>query len=167
MTPKLAIAPLLLVLVLVALFALGGCQQIGLAPDEIDESAVRETSGKNEPVHVVVQHVLIAHEGAERPGVKRSIEQARVLAERVLAKAEAGADFTGLVKLYGDDRGGDGISAIANFGAEPATYEGVERVGLVRGFGDLAFTLEPNEIGLVAYDPVRSPHGFHVIKRLR
>jgi len=166
-TQKLAIAPLLLLLLVVPLVALGGCQQIGLAAAEVDETAVRESGGPKQAVHIVVQHVLIAHEGGDQPGVMRSIEQARVLAETVLEKDEAGADFAGLVNLYGDDLGTDGIYAIANFGAETTDSSEVERVGLVRGFGDLAFSLEPNEIGFVVYDPVRSPHGFHVIKRLR
>jgi len=150
-----------------AFVTLAGCQQIGLAPDEVDETAVREDTTSNEAVHVVVQHVLIAHEGAEIAGVTRSVDQARALAQTVLEKARAGEDFGRLVQLYGDDRGGDGVYAIANFGATPQTTEEVTRVGLVRGFGDVAFTLEPGEVGVVDYDAVRSPHGFHVIKRLR
>jgi hypothetical protein len=145
---------------------LGGCQQVGLAPNEVDENAVRETEGPREAVRVVVQHVLIAHEDAGIPGVTRSIEQAGALAGVVLVKAKAGEDFDELVQLYGDDRDSGGVYAVTNFGAS-ATPDEVERVTLVRGFGDLAFKLEPGGIGLVKYDKVKSPHGFHVIKRLR
>ncbi len=147
--------------------ALPACQQIGFAENEVDHTAVRDTGESREAVHVVVQHVLIAHEEAGIAGVTRSIEQAEALAKQVMAKAEAGEDFTQLVNLYGDDRSAAGVIAIANFGASTTTPEEIERVGLVRGFGDLAFGMEPNEIALVHYDPIRSPYGYHVVKRLR
>jgi len=164
--PRLPTA-VLLITVFPTLVGLGGCRQIGLAPDEVDGTAVREETTSRQPDHVVVQHVLIAHEGAEIAGVTRSIDQARTMAATVLQKARAGDDFDELVRLYGDDGNSSAVYAISNFGVTPATAEGVERVGLVRGFGDLAFSLQPDEVGLVEYDAVRSPHGFHVVKRLR
>ena len=60
-----------------------------------------------------------------------------------------------------------GVLAVANFGATKNAPDEIERVNLVRGFGDLAFELEPNEIAMVFHDPVRSPYGYHVVKRLR
>jgi len=63
--------------------------------------------------------------------------------------------------------------ATAELDAQTVTREifdnltAIERVKLARGFGDLAFQLQPGEFGVVSYDPVRSPFGFHVITRLR
>jgi parvulin-like peptidyl-prolyl isomerase len=37
---------------------------------------------------------------------------------------------------------------------------------MVPGFGDVAFELKVGEVGLCPFDGVRSPFGFHVIKRL-
>ncbi|MBL8696448.1 MAG: peptidylprolyl isomerase [Planctomycetes bacterium] len=33
-------------------------------------------------------------------------------------------------------------------------------------FGDVGFTLKLNEVGLAVHDPVKSPFGWHVIKRI-
>ncbi len=167
MKSRTAPSALLVALLALPLGALGGCQQLGFAPAEIDETAVRETEGPRPNAHVVVQHVLLAHDDAGIAGVTRSLDQARALAETVLAKAQAGEDFGQLVMLYGDDRGNAGVLAIANFGAATETAQEIERVKLARGFGDLAFQLQPGEFGVVSYDPARSPFGFHVITRLR
>ena len=40
------------------------------------------------------------------------------------------------------------------------------RDGMVPGFGDVAFSLEVGECGVAPHDPVASPYGWHVIKRL-
>ncbi len=144
-----------------------GCAQLGLAPNEVDETAVREEPGRREPAHVVVQHVLIAHEGAEIPGVTRTLPEAERLANTVLEKARGGARFDDLVRLYSDDRGDGGVYAIANFGARREAPNEVERVGLARAFGDAAFSMEVGEFALVPYDKKRSPYGFHILQRLK
>jgi parvulin-like peptidyl-prolyl isomerase len=37
---------------------------------------------------------------------------------------------------------------------------------MVKAFGDVSFSLEGDEVGMAAYDPVESRYGWHVIKRL-
>src|SRR5207249_1414134 len=93
--------------VLAALLALvaPGCalvqevgQEIGLAPAEPDPTAVAEPDPTpEEPAHVVVQQLLVSFEGASRPGVTRSKEEAKRLADRVLAEARGGREFAELV----------------------------------------------------------------------
>lgn len=58
-----------------------------------------------EPESIAVQHVLISFEGAARNVAKteRTAEEAKALAEEILAKAKAGEDFTALVKAHSDD----------------------------------------------------------------
>jgi parvulin-like peptidyl-prolyl isomerase len=37
---------------------------------------------------------------------------------------------------------------------------------MVPAFGDVGFALPPGQIGMAEYDPVKSPYGWHIIKRL-
>lgn len=138
----------------------------GLSANEPDRVALTGPLPADEPAHVVVQHVLIAFDGTGVPAVTRSKADAQRVVDRVLSDARAGRDFADLVRLYSDDRGYDGTLEIANWGAPPGPTER-ERRGLARGFSAAAFRLAPGEIALVEYDPVASPFGFHVIKRLR
>jgi peptidyl-prolyl cis-trans isomerase D len=158
---------LLLVLGLAA--ALPGCsffRSIGFAENVPDPAAVAGDNTPAEPAHVVVQHVLISFDGASIPAVTRTRDEAERLAQRVLEEARAGRDFAELVRYYTDDRGGDGTYALANWGVPTAAGE-VDRQKMVRGFGNLAFTLPVAEIGIVEYDPNSSPFGWHVMKRVR
>lgn len=158
--------PTLAALVL-ALAVLPSCAQVGLAPNEVDESVVREDPQAREPARVVVQHVLIAHEGAQLPGVTRTIPEAERLAAEVLGRARNGDRFDDLVRLYSDDRHEGGVYRIANFNAPLEKQGEIERASLVKGFGDLAFRLEVGAVDVVAYDAKRSPYGFHVVQRLQ
>ena len=38
---------------------------------------------------------------------------------------------------------------------------------MVPAFGNVGFVLAVGEIGIADYDPVASPFGFHIIKRVR
>jgi hypothetical protein len=138
----------------------------GLAPAEPDRVALAEPLPVDESAHVVVQHVLVAFDGTGVAAVTRSKADAQRLAQRVLADARAGRQFRELVRLFSDDRGNDGTIEIANWGVTPGPSER-ERRTLVRGFTAAAFRLAPDEIALVEYDPVASPFGWHVIKRVR
>lgn len=40
------------------------------------------------------------------------------------------------------------------------------RQQMVQGFGDVGFSLEVGEVGIAAYDAVKSPYGWHVIRRV-
>ena len=141
----------------------------GLAPTDPDRTALAGPLPPDEAAHVVVQHVLISFDGADIPrdaGVTRGKADAQRLAQRVLADARSGREFADLVRLYSDERAGNGTYEIANWGVTPGANER-ERRGLVRGFGDAAFRLAPGDVTLVEYDPSSSPFGWHVIKRLR
>ncbi|HEV8231347.1 MAG TPA: peptidylprolyl isomerase [Thermoanaerobaculia bacterium] len=115
--------------------------------------------------HIKLQHVLISFAG-KVPGknVTRSREEARTLAAQILDRARKGEDFDELVRTYTDDRA-PGIYALSNSGVAPAAGE-FSRDRMVPAFGDVGFALAPGQIGMAAYDPVKSPYGWHIIKRL-
>lgn len=97
------------------------------------------------PEQVHASHVLIGLE-------KRSDAEAMARAEEVLAKAKAGADFSGLAKEYSDDpssRNNNGDLGWFTHGR------------MVKPFADAAFALEKDGdlSGLV-----KSQFGYHVIK---
>lgn len=155
---------------LAALLALGltGCsffRQIGFAPNEPDPASLRHDASSDEPDRVVVQHVLIAFEGLKVSGVTRTRDEAERLARRVESEARAGRDFAELVRTYSDDRG-DGKYALANWGVAVLPDE-TERRKMVRGFGAMAFSLQPGEVGVVPYDAGSSPYGWHIVKRVK
>ena len=106
---------------------------------------------------IEIQHILISFKGAiPKPGLVRSTDEAKVLAEQVYAEVVAGGDFLTLVKQYTND----------SFpGIYPLTKAG--RAGMVKGFGDVGFRLKVGEIGVAAYDATTSPFGWHIIKRLK
>ena len=117
-----------------------------------------------EPEHILVAHVLIAFQGT---GTKATRTQAAAerLAADVLAKARKGEDFNKLIRDFSDDQG-DGVYGLANHRVNPVGDE-QERRRMVAAFGDVGFELEVGEVGMAAYDPVKSKYGWHIIKRLR
>jgi NIMA-interacting peptidyl-prolyl cis-trans isomerase 1 len=101
---------------------------------------------------VSASHILIAYEGARRARATRSKEDARKLAEQVLAQARGGSDFAELARKPSDDPGsGPRGGALGTFG----------RPGMMKPFADAAFALKPGELSGV----VETPFGFHIIKR--
>jgi len=105
---------------------------------------------------VKLQHVLLAFVGAKRGSESgHTMEEARALAGEVLAKARAGEDFTALMHQYSGDEG-------------PGTYTLTQddRGDYARSFGDVGFRLAVGEIGVATYHHVKSPFGWHVIKRI-
>ncbi len=124
-----------------------------------------------EPDRITVQHILISFQGSAGtvPGVTRTQAEAKALAEKILGQARGGGDFPALVKEHTDDRA-PGIYKLANFGVEPIlsppSQREYARARMVAAFGDVGFKLKPGEVGLAAYDPVKSKFGWHVIKRL-
>lgn len=115
--------------------------------------------------HVKLQHILISFAG-KIPGknVTRSQDEARALAAQILERAKKGEDFDELVRTYTDDRP-PGIYLLANSGITPANGE-FSRDRMVPAFGRVGFSLAPGEIGMAEYDPIASPYGWHIIKRL-
>lgn len=128
----------------------------------------------SEPGSITVQHCLISFNGGgtSKP-VTRSLEEARALANELLAKAKAGEDFDALVKANTDDAH-PGIYNMVNFGRIGNTSPALEpedqifeRGSMVAAFGDVGFKLEVGEIGMSDYSKSSSPYGFHIIKRLK
>ena len=91
---------------------LAGCtvmDSVGLAPNKPDPEAVKLPAGtRTEPEHVVVRHVLVSFEKCGILSVTRTEDEAKRLAQRVFDMAKSGHDFGELVRLYSDDRHGDG-----------------------------------------------------------
>lgn len=124
-------------------------------------------SNAAEPQRVLVQHVLISFAGKLPDRViRRSEEEARQLARQILERAESGEDFDALVKEYTDDSH-PGLYRMANRGEVPQGDDEYRREDMVPGFGDVAFALAPDGVGLCEFDAMDSPFGFHVIKRLQ
>jgi foldase protein PrsA len=117
-----------------------------------------------EPDRIQVAHVLISFAGAGTEAT-RSKAEAEKLAGDVLARAKKGEDFHKLIKELSDDSG-DGIYGLANAKVPPKAGE-YPRQGMVPAFGDVGFTLEVGGIGVSAFDPRKSPYGWHIIKRLK
>ncbi|HEX9305010.1 MAG TPA: peptidylprolyl isomerase [Thermoanaerobaculia bacterium] len=115
--------------------------------------------------HIKLQHILISFTG-KVPGknITRTQDEARALAHQIFGRAKKGEDFDSLVRTYTDDRA-PGIYALANSGVTPGEGE-FSRDRMVPAFGEVGFSLARGEIGIAEYDPVKSPYGWHVIKRL-
>jgi hypothetical protein len=133
------------------------------------KKATEETAAAKEPEpqFVTVQHILIGFEGTI-PGkpVTRTREDAQALAEKIFQRAKAGEDFGELVRQYTDDAY-PGIYKMANFGVKDDPSRGIfERAHMVAAFGDVGFPLAVGAIGMAAYDPQKSPYGWHIIKRI-
>jgi hypothetical protein len=118
-----------------------------------------------EPDHVRTQHILIGF-GSSVPGrpLDRTAAEAEALVQTLGAAIEDGADFGELVQDYSDDSF-PGIYALSNTGITPQDGE-YPRNNFVAAYGDVAFSLDPGEVGVATYHPVRSPYGWHIIKRL-
>ena len=118
-----------------------------------------------EPERVIVQHILIGFKG-KVPGrfIDRSKAEAEALAREIVKRAEAGEDFGALVVAYTNGRA-PGVYKMVNEKIEALAGE-TERYDMVKYFGDVAFSLEVDEVGIAMYHATRSPYGFHVIKRL-
>ncbi len=115
--------------------------------------------------HIKLQHILIAFTG-KVPGknITRSQDEARALAHQIFNRAKKGEDFDSLVRTYTDDRA-PGIYGLANSGVTPGDGE-FSRDRMVPAFGEVGFSLAAGEIGIAEYDSVKSPYGWHIIKRL-
>lgn len=122
------------------------------------DASIQELMAKAErpDERIEVQHILISFDGGRVPGVTRSKDEAKVLAEKVYAEVLAGGEFGALVKQYTNDSAP---------GIYPMTKAG--RAGMVQAFGDVGFRLEVGEIGVAPWNAKASPYGWHIIKRLK
>ncbi len=117
-----------------------------------------------EPQRVQVQHILIAFAGSGTRAT-RTKDEAKKLAYEVLERARQGEDFDALVKQYTDDSP-PGIYGMSGRGTPPAAGEHA-RDGMVPAFGNVGFAISAGNIGMADHDPVTSPYGWHIIKRLK
>jgi hypothetical protein len=137
------------------------------APATPAPSGATEPAPPPAPVaeHIKLQHILISFTGKVLgKNITRSQDEARALAHQILDRAKKGEDFDSLVRTYTDDRA-PGIYGLANSGVTPREGE-FSRDRMVPAFGEVGFSLAPGEIGIAEYDPVKSPYGWHIIKRL-
>jgi len=123
--------------------------------------------GAKEPDRVAVQHILIAFKGSiPKPSVTRTKGEAQKLAEEVFERAKQGEDFDALVKQYTDDEY-PGIYRLANKDVTPdQSKQEYPRQGMIKGFGDVAFSLPVGGVGMAKYDSQTSKYGWHIIKRI-
>ncbi|MFO7900074.1 MAG: Gldg family protein [Planctomycetota bacterium] len=109
------------------------------------------------PEKISARHVLIAYKDAEDApdGVERTKDEAKKLAEKVLAEAkQEGADFARLAETYSDDeetkeKGGD----LGEIKADPSDWP--------EDFWKPAFRLEPGQVAGV----LETDKGFHIVQR--
>jgi hypothetical protein len=105
---------------------------------------------------IKVKHILVGFQGAPRlQGVTRSLAEAEQLAAELCERIRKGEDFGALMADYSDDSG-------------PGTYPmtTASRSGMVPGFGNVGWRLEVGEVGVSPHDKVKSPFGWHIIKRV-
>jgi len=121
-----------------------------------------------EPDRITVQHILISFKGAiDKPAVTRTRQEAEALAKALLERIKNGEDFGALVKGYTDDQH-PGIYSMSNFNVKPDPSKAeYPRDRMVKAFGDVGFSLKVGEVGMASYDQVKSPFGWHIIKRLQ
>ncbi len=119
-----------------------------------------------EPARVVVDHILVGVRSAKMPAGKRNSEEARRFARDLRARLDAGADWAQLKREHSEDPPPGGPYALCNRGVTPASAQEYPRDGMVRAFGDVAFSLEAGETAMAEFSP-QSPYGFHIIRRLK
>ncbi len=143
---------------LAILIALSCAACSGNATDRM-ERAIQELMRRPEqPVEAItIQQVLVAFRGAPRiENCTRSQDEAKALAAHVYELAVAGNPFDTLVKQFTNDTP-PGILQLRKAG----------RASTTAGLSDLGFRLAVGEIGVCPFDAVTSPHGWHIVKRLR
>ena len=159
-----------LLMLLACAFVTAGCSEkesAETAETEAPSDMTMDGAGPEGPPLIVVQHILVGFEGTV-PGkdITRSREEAEALVGAIMERIEAGEDFDVLVAEYTDDSH-PGIYSMANFDEEADMGEGVfPRARMVRGFGDVGFSLDVGEVGVADYDPDASKYGWHIIKRI-
>jgi parvulin-like peptidyl-prolyl isomerase len=128
-------------------------------PDPLESKDILDRTAEAGPVSV--QHVLIGWKDTpmakqRQPDARakdRTKEQADKLATEILAKAKApDADFKALMKEYSEDPGSKDTGK---------PYDVSPDAPMVDSFKKLSLRLKENEVGLV-----KSPFGWHIIKRL-
>lgn len=103
------------------------------------------------PGNVRASHILISHKGAPKTGATRTQEEAKQLAEELLARVQAGEIFEDLAEAYSDCPSSARQGDLGFFG----------KGRMVKPFEDAAFGLEVGGISGI----VETEFGYHIIKR--
>jgi parvulin-like peptidyl-prolyl isomerase len=126
---------------------------LGLGCVKEKEPQGREVLQPAPPGNIRASHILISYAGAPRTQATRTKEEARQLAEEILAKLKAGEDFEDLARLYSD---------CPSAKAERCGDLGFFSKGkMVKPFEDAAFALDVGKISGI----VETQFGYHIIKR--
>jgi len=139
--------------------------------DPADDSP--RVRGAGESRRVLLERILISYRGNPLDvKARRSREDAKALAHRILERARAGEDFVQLRNGYSDDRSegaetANGPYVLLNYDVDiaptlPRTPR-MERMGMGRRFGDRAFRMQPGDIALVEYHEKDHPVGYEVL----
>jgi hypothetical protein len=152
-------------------FGLAACGDTGSNSSVVPSSPVNLPSKGSvppdkQPAHIAVDHILIGVASLSNPNGKRSESDARAVTKEILEKLKAGGDWEAFKRQYSEDPPPGGPYGMSNDGVPPNPGER-PRNGMVPAFGDVGFTLEVGELGVAAYEPRKSPYGFHIIKRVR
>ena len=123
---------------------------------------------REEADFIAVQHILIGFDGSvQGKTITRTREVAGTLAQELSERAKGGEDFDELVRQYTDDSY-PGIYDLANKDADADPTRLIyARSAMVPAFGDVAFSLAVNEVGLARYDKSDCRFGWHIIMRLK
>jgi parvulin-like peptidyl-prolyl isomerase len=128
-------------------------------PDPLESAEILARPAPVEVMTVQTQHVLIGWKDA--PGASRSADpraaqrtkaDADKLAGEILGKVRAGGDMAALMKEFSEDPGSKDTGKVYEVGADTP---------FVEPYKNMAMRLKIGEAGLV-----KSPFGWHVIKRL-
>lgn len=137
---------------------------------EVLRKAIKEVAERPEQdVEIIeVQHILISFQGAS-PQIKatRSREEAEKLTAGLLAKIQAGTDFSALMAEHSEDPG-PGVYGMCNSKSKQDQANNVMwRKDMVPAFGNVGWRLKVGEVGVAPYHGNDSPYGWHIIKRLK
>ncbi len=115
---------------------------------------------------VKVQHLLIARYMSDPEGRRQRLSpaEAEALAAKVWARAKAGESFDALVKEFTYDQYPGTYLMVAD--KQQANQFRFAREGMIPSFGDAAWRLAVNEVGVILYDSAKSWYGYHIIKRI-
>lgn len=103
-------------------------------------------------VRFSASHILIAYEGAERSEAKRTKEEAKQLAEKLLKETQSGNDLAKLAKQYSDCPSKENGGSLGSFWSGEMIPE----------FED---ALNKTKIGEIYPQLVETKFGFHIMKR--
>ena len=122
-------------------------ERIEVGETEIDLYLEGQKEGRGERADYNIAHILVRLPDQASP---ERIEQARARAEKVLAEARAGSDFSALAASHSD--AGDALQ-----GGQMG-WRSADRLPDI--FANALRAMKPGEVGEV----LRSPAGFHVLK---